>query len=115
MLLLQSQQTFSSQQQVVKIQKDFSLSSHLSEKEELSYWKQESVFPDKVSLERCLAARSACTNGDTQWPFVFDPHQQFEKYISSMIVESAASAGSREGKSEAVVHSVTVVSNSKPL
>lgn len=96
---LQGHQSYSSQQQVIKIQRDFSLSSHLSEKDERSCWMQESVFPDKISLERCLAARSACISGDAQWPCIFDPHQQYEKYLLALYVKtSSANAGSKESK-----------------
>lgn len=83
---------------MVKIQKDFSLSGHLSEKDERFYWKQESVFPDQVSLERCLVARSACVHGDTQWPLIFDPHGQFEKYLSALKYNNTtANTTSKEG------------------
>ena len=98
-LYFQVHQNYSSQQQVIKIQRDFSLSSHLSEKDEQSYWMQESVFPDKISLDRCLAARSACISGDAQWPCIFDPHQQYQRYLLAMNIESfAANAGSKESK-----------------
>ena len=93
---MQAHQSYSSQQQVVRIQKDFSVSDHLSEKEEQSFWKQESIFPDQTSMERCLAARSTCTNGDAQWPFIFDPHQQFEKYLSALNVKGVANTDSKE-------------------
>ena len=73
------------------------MSGHLSEKEEQSYWKQESIFPDQTSLERCLAARSACTSGDTHWPFIFDPHQQFESYLAALKFKTAANISSKEG------------------
>ena len=80
----------SGRQQVVRIQKDFSLSGHLSVKEEQSYWQQESIFPDQITMERCLGSRSSCTQGCTLWPLVFDPHGHFEKYLKAMSFTSPA-------------------------
>lgn len=98
-IIMQGHQSYSNQQQhqVVKIQRDFSVSTHLSEKEERSHWRQESVFPDQTSLERCLAARSACSSRDNRWPFIFDPHQQFESYLSALNFKAASNSGSKEG------------------
>lgn len=96
---MQGHQSYSSQQhhQVVKIQRDFSVSSHLSVKEERCHWRQESVFPDQTSLERCLAAQSACSSRENRWPFVFDPHQQFEGYLSALSFKTATNTSSKEG------------------
>ena len=96
---MQGHQSYSGQQhhQVMKIQRDFSVSSHLSEKEERCHWRQESVFPDQTSLERCLAARSACSSRENRWPFVFDPHQQFEGYLSALSFKTAKHTSSTEG------------------
>ena len=96
---MQGHHSYSSQHhhQVVKIQRDFSVSVHLSEKEERSHWRQESVFPDQTSLERCLAARSACSSRENRWPFIFDPHQQFESYLSALNFRTATNSGSKEG------------------
>lgn len=96
-MCMQGHQSYSSQKhQVVKIQRDFSVSAHLSEKEELSHWRQESVFPDQTSLERCLAARLACNSRDNHWPFIFDPHQQFEGYFSALYFKTTTNC-SKEG------------------
>lgn len=96
---MQGHQSYSSQHhhQVVKIQRDFSVSSHLSGKEERCHWRQESVFPDQTSLERCLAARSACSSQENRWPFVFDPHQQFEGYLSVLSFKMATNTSFKEG------------------
>lgn len=68
---------------MVRIQKDFSLASHLSEKEERSTWNQENTFPDDSILDRYLASRAFCNLGTTSWPLVFDPYDQLEKYLKA--------------------------------
>lgn len=81
---VQGYQTRTGQQQVVRVQKDFTISAHLSEQEEQSTWEQESVFPDQATQERCLASRSTCTLDSACWPLIFDPHGQFEYYVNAM-------------------------------
>ena len=68
---------------MVRIQKDFSLASHLSEKEERSSWNQENTFPDDSILDRYLASRAFCTLGTSSWPLVFDPYDKLEKYLKA--------------------------------
>ena len=72
------------QQQVVRIEKKFSLQELLSSPDERSLWEQESVFPDQTMLERCLAVRACCIHGTTHWPLVFDPNNQFCKYLQAV-------------------------------
>ncbi len=74
----------SGQHQVVRIQKDFSVESVLASRDEQSRWQQESVFPDEMTLQRCLAARASCYHGATQWPLIFDPNDQFLTYLCAI-------------------------------
>ena len=74
----------SSQQQVVRIQKDFSSQNVLSSKDERAHWQQESIFPDHTTLERCLAARACCNHGTSHWPLIFDPNRQFQRYLEAL-------------------------------
>ena len=69
---------------MVRIQKDFTISAHLSEQEEQATWEQESVFPDQATQDRCLASRSTCTLDSAFWPLLFDPHGHFEYYVNAM-------------------------------
>lgn len=78
---MQGYGAFSGRQQLVRIQKDFTLASHLSEKEERSIWTQENVFPEDSILDRFLACRAFCTLRSASWPLVFDPYNQLEKYL----------------------------------
>ena len=68
---------------MVKIQKNFSLAGHLSEKEERSNWKQVNTFPDDSIMDRYLASRAFCTLKSAAWPLVFDPNDQLEKYLNA--------------------------------
>ncbi len=68
----------------MRIQKNVSLASYLSGKDELSTWQQESTFPDETILERCLSSRAFCTFGSSSWPLVFDPYNQFETYLRAL-------------------------------
>ena len=75
----------SSKQPNVRIQKDFSVSSILSTKEERSLWQQQSVFPDQITMDRCLAARACCQHGSaSSWPVIFDPNSHFERYFIAL-------------------------------
>ena len=74
-------QAHSGQQQVVRIQKDFSLAIHLSNKAEQSLWEQEGIFPDNTILDRCLSTRLYCRAGTYSWPLIFDPHGHFTNYL----------------------------------
>lgn len=85
---LQSSQAYHSlsggQQQVVRIERNFVVQNVLSDREERFLWQQEATFPDEVTLERCLAARTSCRDGSHQWPLVADPHEQFWKYLRAI-------------------------------
>lgn len=90
------------QRQVVRIQKDFSLTTHLSDKEERSIWQQESAFPDGSIMERCLSSRAFCSFSTTSWPLLFDPYAQFEAYLRMLQVlcltnRSQSSSSSESG------------------
>ena len=90
----QGQHGFASQQTVVvRIQSDFSISGSLSEKDERSFWKEESVFPDDVTLERCLQCRAACRYGSESWPLVFDQHNLFLDLLCAMEHNACSSHG----------------------
>ncbi len=80
----QPQHGVSGQHQVVRVQKDFSTQSVLATRSELSRWQWESVFPDEMTLQRCLAARLCCYHGSTHWPLIFDPYGQFLTYLSAL-------------------------------
>lgn len=71
------------QQQVLKIESSFAVQNTLSTKDERSVWEQNSIFPDECTMERCLAARSCCTEGDS-WPLIIDPHSQFCNYFEAL-------------------------------
>ena len=75
----------SSQQQVVRIQKDFSVRDVLSTEEERMLWQQQSVFPDQITMDRCLAARACCRHdSSSSWPLIFDPNGQFQQYFIAL-------------------------------
>lgn len=75
----------SSQQQVVRIQKDFSVQDILSTEEEKMLWQQQSVFPDQITMDRCLAARACVRDGSSSsWPLIFDPNSQFQRFFIAL-------------------------------
>ena len=75
----------SSKQPNVRIQENISVSRILSTKEERSLWQQRSVFPDQITMDRCLAARACCQHGSAfSWPVIFDPNSHFERYFVAL-------------------------------
>lgn len=81
------------QQQVVRIQKDFSVAAHLSEKAERSVWEPEDIFPDQAVLDRCLSIRHYCRVGGSSWPLIFDPFCHFKGYLAAMEEQSGTAEG----------------------
>ena len=86
------------QQQVVRIERKFSLQELLSSRDERTLWQQESVFPDQTTLERCLAVHTCCTHGSTHWPLVFDPNNQFCKYLQAVEARDPTENEEREAQ-----------------
>lgn len=94
----------SSQQPNVRIQKDFSVSSILSTKEERSLWQQQSVFPDQITMDRCLAARACCKHGSSSsWPVIFDPNSHFERYFVALEEKAAPRFATGDSEQETVL------------
>ena len=109
----------SQQQQVVRTERDFSLQGLLSSQDETSLWQQETVFPNQTVLERCLAVRACCIHGAAHWPLVFDPNNQFSKYLCAIEAENITKtkeSGTEAAKScTEVEHSVQSEHGSVPL
>lgn len=51
---------------------------------EQSHWNQYASFPDSVSLERCIAARTALEKQFCPLPLIFDPNQLFQHYAHEL-------------------------------
>lgn len=83
-ILSQTYGTYAGQKQVVRVQKDFSMATHFSDREERSLWEQESSFPDETIMERCLCTRALGNLDSSPWPVVFDPYHQFEAYLRAL-------------------------------
>ena len=79
-----SQHSYHSQKPVVQVETDFSLQSILSSKEERSHWNHYASFPDTVSMERCLSARTCLEQPSAPWPLLLDPHQLFQQFSSEL-------------------------------
>ena len=79
---------------MVRIQKDFSVATHLSDKAERSLWEQEGIFPDKTVLDRCLSTRLYYRAGVSSWPLMFDPHGHFMNYLEVIKEHSCKAAPS---------------------
>lgn len=62
----------------------FSTKSVLSVAAEQSHWNQYASFPDSVSLERCVAARTALEKQFCPLPLIFDPNQLFQHYAHEL-------------------------------
>ncbi len=86
--IMQGYKVHGGQQQVVRIQKDFTVAAHFSEKAERSLWEQESTFPDQILLDRCLCTRFYCRAGSCSWPLVFDQYSQFKGYLEALEKQS---------------------------
>ena len=90
---MQGYQVHAGQQQVVRIQKDFSVAAHLSEKAERAVWEPEDVFPDQALLDRCLSIRHYSRAGSSSWPLIFDPFSQFKSYLTALEGQSNTAEG----------------------
>lgn len=80
MIEADSQHSYHSHQPVVEVEPDFSIKSVLSVTAEQCHWDHYASFPDSVSLERCIAARTALEKQFCPLPLIFDPHQLFHNY-----------------------------------
>ena len=107
---LASQHVYLSHRPEVDVLEDFSVVGILSDKMERLYWEQQQSFPNSVTLERCLAARSVMQSKLNHWPLVFDPYQLFQHYASALAQPSRRSTSNisvRSQQSSSTSHSNT--------
>lgn len=80
---------------MVKVQKEFSLTYHLSNENERYQWEQENSFPDATILDRSLCARVFSEYTSSGWPLVFDPYRQFDGYVRAFNLSQKNQAKSK--------------------
>ena len=66
----------------IHIHDSFTLEQALSCSDELVKWKQLSLFPHSIILKKFLLLRAKQRFGNAQIHVVFDPHDQFNKYLT---------------------------------
>ena len=73
-----------SHQQVVRVNREFSVCEVFSSQEERLYWRKERIFFDSTMQETVLAARACLHLASSRWPLVFDPHKKFCQLLKAV-------------------------------
>ena len=69
----------------IKLQKDFSFHNALATDDEKLVWEREEIFPDILSLEKCLQWKAvSCYSKGYYHQVVFDPLSFFSKYMNGL-------------------------------
>ena len=98
------QHSYRDHQPLVQVKADFSPKSILSVDAEQSHWSHYASFPDAVTLERCIAARTAVDSPFSPLPLVMDPHQLFQHYAHALEFHRSEEHAAKEGSLVHVHH-----------
>ena len=100
----ETQRSYHDHQPLVQVEADFSPKNILSVDAEQSHWSHYASFPDAVTLERCIAARTAVDEPFSPLPLVMDPHRLFQHYAHELEFHRSEEHAAKESSSAHVHH-----------